>query len=398
MPEENKDKNKNSNKNIFESNKKYFTICIYALFVIAIGAFIVYLIMNEKQTARSVQKLFNTLAPFIIAFFIAYLLNPIVHKIDRVFKKRIFKEKLPRLRQGLSIFFSYVFMLSLLTIAFVYVIPQLTASIQDITLNRLPDIYKVVYEYLNNLEAHYPDWDFKYIQEKFTELQPQLINFGTNLVTNIFPLLFNISISIVKIIINFILSIVISCYMLTDKGTLSKNARRLVYSIFKKENAEYLCTTAKECNHIFSSFIVGKTIDSLIIGIICFILMTILRLPYGILLSVIVGLTNMIPYFGPFIGAVPGVLIYLFINPVQAIIFAFMILVLQQFDGLYLGPKILGESTGLKPLWVIFAITIGGAYFGVLGMFLGVPIVAVIAYLLNSFINRRLKEKNITEV
>lgn len=135
--------------------------------------------------------------------------------------------------------------------------------------------------------------------------------------------------------------------------------------------------------------------DSLIIGILCFIAMSILQLPYSLLLSVIVGITNMIPYFGPIIGAIPGFVIYLFIDPKLSLFFAIMILILQQFDGLYLGPKILGDLTGIKPLWVIFGIVIGGAYFGAVGMFLGVPTVAVFMYLADLFIESKLKKKKI---
>ena len=139
-----------------------------------------------------------------------------------------------------------------------------------------------------------------------------------------------------------------------------------------------------------------KAIDSMIIGSIALIGLMILRVPYAPLLALLVGITNMIPYFGPFIGAIPGVLIYLFIDFRLALIFAIMILILQQFDGLYLGPKILGDQTGIKPLWVIFGITVGGAYFGVMGMFLGVPAVAVVMYLVNLFLNKKLKKKEIT--
>ena len=145
---------------------------------------------------------------------------------------------------------------------------------------------------------------------------------------------------------------------------------------------------------LFSSFIIGKAIDSLIIGLLCFVIMSLCQLPYAVLISAIVGVTNMIPYFGPFIGAVPGVLIMLLVSPIKALIFAILILVLQQFDGLILGPKILGDSTGLKPLWIIFAITIGGSIAGVLGMFLGVPVIAVLRYLLNRFLQYRLEKRN----
>lgn len=388
----------NDKKNRFESNKKYFTICIYALFVIAIGAFIVYAIMNGKETRQSINKLILTLAPFLIAFFIAFLLNPIVKSIDHLLKNKIFKDRYPRLRNGLAIFFSYLLVLGLIVITLFYVSPQLGTSIEDIAINRLPGMYTAVYDYINNLERHHPDLDLNYVSEQIAALFPQLISYGTNLVGNLLPVLLNISVSIVKILINLVLSIVISCYLLTGQKLLSRNLKRLTYALLSKNTADNLCKTAKECNHIFSSFIVGKTIDSLIIGFLCFFLMSIFQFDYAVLLSVIVGVTNMIPYFGPFIGAIPGILIYLFIDPVRAVFFGLLILVLQQFDGLYLGPKILGDSTGLKPLWVIFAITVGGAYFGPLGMFLGVPVVAVISYLLNTFITHRLRDKKLEDL
>jgi predicted PurR-regulated permease PerM len=162
-----------------------------------------------------------------------------------------------------------------------------------------------------------------------------------------------------------------------------------------KKTADTTRKVLRESASIFSSFIIGKVVDSLIIGIICFICMTIFRFPYALLISVAVGVTNIIPYFGPYIGGVIGGIIILIVNPVKVIFFAIMILVIQQFDGLYLGPKILGEKTGLRPLWVIFSIIVGGKLFGVIGMFLGVPCVAVISYILNLIIEYLLKKKNI---
>ncbi len=382
-------------RNIFETNSKYFTICVYALFVIFIGTVLVYCIVNWEKTRHTISNVVHVLSPFFIGFFIAYVLNPLVQRLDSLYEKYFFHTKISdSYRHGLSILSSYVIAIGLIVIIMTYIVPQFATSIQDLT-DRLPDMYNAAYDYLNNIQERYPNLDIAYLEDKINSIKPKLIEFGTNMVTNGIPLIFNISLSILKTVINILLSIVISAYILIDKKLLIKNAKRFIYSIFSLENAKYFCITTSKCNSIFSGFIFGKLIDSLIIGLICFILMSILRLPYAVLLSTFVGITNMIPYFGPFIGSVPGIIIYLLLDPVQAIIFAVLILVLQQFDGLYLGPKILGESTGLKPIWVIFAITIGGAYFGVLGMFLGVPIVAVIAFLLEEFINRRLKKKNI---
>ena len=182
--------------------------------------------------------------------------------------------------------------------------------------------------------------------------------------------------------------------MLYDKKTLGTALHRFLYALLSEKTANHIIDTAKDCHRIFSGFISGKTLDSIIIGILCFIFMTILRLPYALLISVIVGVTNMIPYFGPFIGAVPGAFIILLIDPIQMLIYLLLILVLQQFDGLYLGPKILGDSTGLRPIWIIFAITIGGAVGGFIGMFLGVPCVAVIAFLTGRWVENRLQQKS----
>lgn len=385
----------------FQSNVRYFSISIYALCVIALGTIIIYSIINWSLTKTSIQNVIHILSPFFIGFFIAFILNPLMNSINKfLLDKVLAKSKSAKkdvTAKALSLLLSYLIFFGIIVIILIYVIPQFITSIQDLTEN-IPAMFNVAYDYISNLQERYPNLDLYMLQERINELKPQLIDYGTNLVTNVFPLIYNISVSIVRTLINIILSLVISAYLLYDKEMLIRNVKRLVYAIFSKERSAYIVKTAAECNNIFSGFIVGKLIDSLIIGVLCFILMLILKLPYGILLSTIVGITNMIPYFGPFIGAVPGIIIYLLIHPIQAVIFTVMILVLQQFDGLYLGPKILGESTGLKPIWVIFAITVGGAYFGVIGMFLGVPVVAVIAFLLNQFLNRKLKSKNITNL
>jgi predicted PurR-regulated permease PerM len=184
--------------------------------------------------------------------------------------------------------------------------------------------------------------------------------------------------------------------MLLDKEIMLKGIKKFIYATLDKPKAKSLIDTLKESNAIFSGFIIGKLIDSLIIGVLCFIFTSILKLPYAMIISIVVGITNMIPYFGPFIGAVPGGLLLLMISPAYCVKFIILIFILQQFDGLILGPKILGNSTGLRPFWIIFAITVGGWVGGVLGMFLGVPFVAVIANLVDKFINKQLTKKNIS--
>lgn len=387
------DSNQKSSNYHFESNRRYFSICVYALCVITLGTFIVYSIVNFSQTKATIQGFLSSILPFLVAFFIAYMLNPIVTKFYLLFHEKL-HVKSESTCKLLSIVLSYLLVIGALTVTLLYVLPQLGKSIADLTVT-LPGMLNEVAESLQDLDSKFPRLDLGVIETQINEALPQIVSFGINLGKDLVPMLLNLSVSIVKVIINLLLALVMSVYMLNDKKTIGKNLCRVLYAFVPKQKADNFRQTASECNSIFSNFIIGKSLDSLIIGIICFVLMSILRLPYSLLLSVIVGITNMIPYFGPFIGAIPGVLLYLILSPVKSLIFALMILALQQFDGLYLGPKILGSSTGLKPLWVIFAITVGGAYGGVLGMFLGVPIVGVIAHLCNKWINGRLQQKNI---
>lgn len=383
-----------SSPHVFESNRRYFTISIYALFVIALGAVMIYLIMNWKGTSAGITHFLGVLAPFFTAFLIAYLLYPLTRWLYHLLFYKLTKQKGKRVCKFLSIFLAYIFAISMIVLFVNYVTPQITKSIMDLS-PKLLSWSNWSIEYLQTLDARYPNFDFAAIEDYLNNLYPQIMDYGTNVLANLVPLLFSVSVNVVKIVINILLSFVISCYMISDKTHLIINFKRLVYAILKKEKADSFCITCKECNKIFSGFIIGKAIDSFIIGLLCWVLMSIFRFDYALLLSVIVGVTNMIPYFGPFIGAIPGALLYLIVNPLQSVFFCILILCIQQFDGLWLGPKILGESTGLRPLWVIFAITIGGAYFGVLGMFLGVPVVAVISYLLDTFIKKQLKKKNI---
>lgn len=377
-----------------EFNRKYFMISVYALLTLSLGAFIIYCIMKLPEIKAIVGNFFRILAPFVAAFFIAFIINPLVLYLEKNLFLKVCKIKSIGIRLSLAILLSYVTIFGLIVIGLLYVIPQITASIADLT-NRLPEVYNEITLFLDDMEKYVTPEIVAFIEEKLREITPTLITFGTNLAKNVFPMIIDVPVYIFRIAINIFLAIAISIYMLYDKRMLTKHVTRFIYAVTPRKRAEGIIRVSKECGSIFSSYVVGKSIDSLIIGIICFIAMLGLKLPYAMLLSVIVGVTNMIPYFGPFIGAVPGVLLYLCFDPVKALIFGIMIFILQQFDGWILGPKILGDSTGLTPLWVIFGITVGGAYWGVIGMFLGVPFVAVLAYLINLFITSKLKKKKI---
>lgn len=384
----------NNTQKWFQMNHRYTTICIYALAVIVCGTIIAMMIINWKETKAFIMHLFSVLSPFWAALLIAYFLRPIVDWIDHTIQKWIMHGKHQKIVRYLSIFLAYVFVIGCIILVINVIIPQLTHSITELTAS-IPAIYDRLANYLMSLQDHYPDLDMTILVERLQSIVPDLVNFGTNIVGNGLVMIYSLSISVARLLINVLLAIMISIYMIASTDFFREQAKRLIYAIFSENNGNAICKTCKECNSIFSAFLLSKALDSLIIGCLCCLIMSIIGLPYAVLLSVIVGITNMIPYFGPFIGAVPGVLIYLCLKPMDAIIFAIMILVLQQFDGLVLGPRLLGQSTGLNPIWVIFAITVGGAYFGLIGMFIGVPVVAVFAYLLNKLIKYRLKNRNI---
>lgn len=383
----------NIKNNKFESNKKYFTICIYTLFVILIGTLIIKLIISWNETKSSLNSIISAITPFLIGAFIAYLLNPLMKYLDKKLLRGLFKIKSAKVSKYSALALSYLFVIGIIYICFSYIIPQFMNSITELV-QAIPAYYESIYDFLNNLEANYPNIDFNYINNLLVEAEPNLINTLKSFASNALPLIYTTGVSVIKGLLNMIIAIIVSIYMLSDKETISKNFKRMLYAFIPDNICDTLMRNLSECNKIFSSFIIGKSIDSLIIGIICFVSMSIFRMPYALIISVIVGVTNMIPYFGPFIGAVPGTLILILISPFKALGFLVLILVLQQFDGLYLGPKILGSSTGLKPLWIIIAITIGGNIAGVIGMFFGVPIMAVFAYLANNVITKRLNDKN----
>ena len=382
----------------FESNRKYFTISVYALVTITLAAVFICLIANFGAVRQWLKSLAGILSPFIAAFLIAFILNPLVNWLEVNLFQRLLHMERPRLRVGLSILTTYILVLGLIIIGLFFVIPQITDSLVSVVSDvstELTRLYEDRDHYIEMLQEYFPELNMDYIENKIEEMWPTLISTVTDVTKNIVPKLVGMTVSVAKLIINILLSIAISIYMLTDKRKLIKMSTQAVYAVLPTSRAKIFCNTMRECSKIFSNFVSGKALDSLIIGLICFTALGILKLDYAVLISVIVGITNMIPYFGPFIGAVPGVLLYLCIRPLDAVVFAIMILVLQQFDGWILGPKILGDSTGLSPLWVIFGITLGGAYGGVIGMFLGVPFVAVVAFLLNQAVQSVLKKKRL---
>lgn len=385
------------NKNRFQPNSRYFTIVLYGLMFVLGSILIFKFVGNFNSTADVLGYLIGLLSPFIVGAFIAFILYPLVRFLYRKVFTGWLKMKSGRAAKWLSILFAYLFAIGVIAILMVFIIPQIYASITEIT-EQFPNWYNSSLSFIQNFEKKHADWtfiDYDYINEKIQSALPMIVSYLTSMVSSLVPVIVNTGMTIIKGIINFIISIMVSVYMISDHKNLFYHFKRLIYAILPQNTADTSKNIIKESARIFSSYIFGKALDSLIIGIICFISMLIFKFPYAVLISVVVGITNMIPYFGPYMGGVIGAIIIIIVNPIQVIFFAILILVIQQFDGLFLGPKILGDSTGLTPLWVIFSITVGGSLFGVLGMFLGVPVVAVLSYILNLIVEHFLKKKNV---
>lgn len=384
-------------------DKQYLKFSLYAFLTIALSI-IFYLSLGNlgyffTSISVHIRRIKKVLSPVFIAIFIAYLLNPGVrwfelHIFNRIGKIKSIK-KLPRV---LSIITVYLFLFTLITTVIVFIAPQIGSNIAEIS-RRVPEYIsstvRIANEWFDKWSVELNEANKIYnftghVEKNINEIFTKSSKFLDYIFNNIIMSIMNITSSI----FNFILGIIISFYLLGGKESFKEGIERILLTMFSKKTVDRLKELGKEADTIFGRFIIGKFLDSLIIGIICFIGLTIIKIKYALLIGVIIGITNMIPYFGPFIGAVPAIIITFFDSPINALWVAIFILLLQQFDGLILGPKILGDSVGLSPFWIIFSIILGGGLYGVLGMFLGVPVVAIVVVFTNKLIDWQLERKD----
>ena len=374
-------------------NWNNLNISLQAFFVLT-GLLLFYFLFSDfgdilQWISYKLGRGISILMPFIIGFSIAYLLNPSVVTFEDIFDRRTrLLKKYPKVNRAVSIIITYIFFVGFLVWFAIYVLPQFYQSIL-----RLADQLARGYsEYQGEIERvvqlldlqRYLDISFLYSQD-FTDISEFL--------SRSLPIILSTAYSFTSNMFKFIMGIIISVYVLFDKERFINGSKQIIYVLTPKSQHEKVFGLLNETNRIFKSFFVGKTLDSIIIGILCFVGLIVMGNPYPIVISVIVGITNMIPYFGPFIGAVPGVVITFIYSPKMALWLILFIFALQQFDGLILGPKILGDSTGIEPFWVLLAIIVGGSLFGVLGMLLGVPVFAVLYSVSKKTISRKYVEK-----
>lgn len=328
--------------------------------------------------------------PFFWAFAFAYLINPLMKRIDKRFN----------VGRGLSILISYIIVIGMLALLVTFVAPGLSASISDI-INQIPTYAETITTFVEEISDEYQIFEiFKLSDNLNSEAIGTLENamksiaeFTSTLIGSMLVGVVGFTAGLFKVVIGLIISI----YFLKDKELFTAGIKKIIFALFNKNFALTLVDIGSEANSLFGKYFVGKAIDSLIIGIICYIGMVVLKAPYPMLLASIIALTNMIPFFGPFIGGVPAVFITVFNSPITALWVAIFIVILQQLDGYVIGPKILGDSVGLSPFWIILAILVGGATFGILGMLVGVPVVALIRLYSIRYFDQRIKDKNLEE-
>lgn len=357
--------------------------------LIAISAIVFYfLILNFSQIQSFFSNMFSILFPFIVGFVIAFLLNPIMMFLEnRAFAKLRFKQQTKRnIAASIAVIIGIVSVGALLFL----IVSQVRPSIESLVANY--DTYVKTFEqFLEDVLLRF-DLDMNVITD-LTQSSEDVVQFVTETASQFAPKILDAGYGIVMTLLNILIGIIAGLYLLMDKEKFLYQCGKLNRAIFPERVANYIARFMTILRNIFYDFIVGKAIDSLIIGIICYIGMSLLGFEYAALISVIVGITNMIPVFGPFIGAVPGVFILLLVDPMQSLYFMIFVFVLQQFDGNFLGPLILGDKLGIPTFWILFSVTVGGALFGIVGMFIGVPAFAAIYFLLKELVNFRLEEK-----
>lgn len=389
---------------IKEEYKRYLIWGVTAFLVIVCSVLFFFLIYRAESLSAVGKTILNASEPIIYGLIIAYILGPVMElfqkRLNIFLKGRIKAEKRREaVAKSLAIFIALTIGCMAVAALIGLIFPRLLESIRGL-IDAFPGYIPKIEGWLAVF------WDqnkelFSLSEEAYQRLTYTLENWiTTDFLQQMNVVVAGLTTGIIGIfssLFNFIIGIIVSIYVLNGKERFVGQGKKILYALCKPNTANNIITIVRQSNKIFGGFISGKLIDSLIIGVICFIGLSLMGTPYTVLVSVIVGVTNIIPFFGPYIGAIPSALLILLADPRQCIYFIIFIIVLQQVDGNIIGPKILGDSTGLSAFWVVFAILLGGGLFGIIGMIIGVPAFAVIYYMIKTFIEWRLRRKLLPE-
>lgn len=382
--------------------RQYLTVALLTFGTVCCCILFFFMVYRYHGFASFWRKLVWIVQPITIGVILAYLLNPVVRFIEAYVVKFLIprvknKRRARKAGRGVGVAGALLFLAVILILLFSVIVPSVSRSIQN--------MITVFPSEINNLI----EWieEFSKGDSELAEMVSEGIEtastmFQTYVQTELLPqakvYLASITNGViygVKLLTNVLVGVIVSVYVLMSKETFAGQAKKIIYAILKPERGNIVITTVRKSNEIFGGFISGKLLDSAIIGVLAYIVLAIMKMPDTMLLAVIIGVTNVIPFFGPFIGAVPSFIIVVLQNPVQGLYFLIFIFILQQIDGNIIGPKILGDSTGITPFWVVTSILIFGGLWGFPGMLLGVPVMAVLQYIVRNLLDYALKKRGL---
>ncbi len=390
-------------KNKTQSWNHYFKMGLTAFLTVAACITFFFVLYRWEEIVVIIRTFVKSAEPIIIGLVLAYLLMPVKDFIEKptlkfLISKKLKEEKAKKLARGISITGALIFLFIIIAFLIAMMVPALVTSvmglfdtmpgyiasfviwIQEIGLGD-SSFATLVGNFMTNVTGELEIW-------AKNELIPLAQQYIAQITSGVF--------SVIKTTLNFIIGIIVVVYVMSIQETLVGQSKKIVYAICSPKKGNIIIDTVRKSSEIFGGFIIGKIIDSAIIGVIAYIGCLLMGIPSAFLVAFIIGVTNVIPFFGPFIGAIPSILLVLIQSPIHGLYLAIFILILQQVDGNIIGPKILGDTTGLSSFWVLTSILIAGGLFGFLGMLLGVPVFAVIYYIMQRVIAYRMKRRNLS--
>jgi len=378
---------------------RYFQLGVMLVTVLAIGSILLGVVLNLGAVGRILATIGDVFSPLVLGLVFAYLLNPLMNfaefRVRPFLEKRMPEKKAFKLRRAISLIFALLCAGILVYEFFAMLVPQLYDSVVGIV-NNFSGYYASVEGWVSRFLADNPAVQ-DYAIDLMGDLYGMLKNWATNgLLPSIETIVTGLTSSVMSVVttlMNILIGLCAAVYMLCSRDTFMAQSKKIVVALFQESTANHIFDLFRRIHKVFSGFIVGKILDSLIIGILCYIGMLILKLPYPALIATVVGVTNVIPFFGPIIGAIPCFFLILLVNPLQAVYFGLFVLALQQLDGNVIGPRILGDSIGISGFWVLVSITVAGGLFGFAGMLLGVPVFAVLYMIFSDILQVLLKRK-----
>jgi len=390
-------------------------VAIYAVITAVVIMLIGAMFLNLATVKRFLSTLNSILSPVYIGFAIAYLANPIMKLSEKyIFKYEVKSERGFKTKRTLSITVAILVLLLCVTVIFLLIIPQVVMSLSDLAAKLtsyieativwlddfLPDsVFSrndlTLNNLLDTLNTFLRSHDIKSIFSTQSGGTSSIISSSISAIKDYVPIIIDYAIGLANGLFNVILGIFFAIYMLSTKEKLKAQLKKTLRALTEEKTYHAIIELGRFSNKTFAGYLIGKVLDSLAMGVVAFIVLTIFNIPYAILLSTLIAITNIIPVIGPFIGAIPGVLIIFIVDPSKVLVFIIINIILQQIEGNIIVPKLLGETTGLDSLWVLFSITVMGGIWGIFGMFICVPIFAILYMLLKLIIEKKLSSKEL---